>query len=350
MLTYFFYNILLLSVVAFGYTAEYANDKRVRSFSRICVFLSLFVPAAIRLEVGYDYDGYSNIYEGVDPGAIAEPGYLFIQETARFFQLDTQWIFVLSSFVMYFPICFFIGRKSYFLIVIFYTLYIYLESLSFVRQYMAVSFLICGLYYYLYSLGKKKWFYFSFASLLFHLSSALYLLTIPFRRFVVKHSFVVWGIVLISYVFIIRLSFTDFIFDLAALIMPRYAVYADSDIWNADTELGSGLGVVIRLLIPLCVLFYRKKLLFQNKKNCYLVSLSLLYIFVNFLTLKIQIFGRLNDLFSFVILFGVSELLQMSSINRKVIVTLLLFFSLLLFEKTIMHVYPYQSIFSKDLL
>lgn len=343
MSTYFFYNLLLLSVVVFGYKAEYTNGKRVRFFSRVCVFLSLFVPAAIRLEVGYDYDNYSNIYEGVKLSAIAEPGYLFLQEFARFYQLDTQWIFVLSSFVMYFPICFFIGRKSYFLIVTFYTLYVYLESLSFVRQYMAVSFLICGLYYYLYSLGKKKWLYFSFASLLFHLSSALYLLTIPFRKFVIKHSLIVWGIVLISYVFIIRLSFTDFVFGLAALIMPSYAAYATTG-WNVDTELGSGLGVVTRLLIPLCVLFYRKKLLFQNKKNCYLVSLSLLYIIVNFLTVKIQIFGRLNDLFSFVILFGVSELLQMNSINRKVIVILLLFFSLSLFEKNIMHVYPYQSI------
>lgn len=151
----------------FGYLAEYANFKQFRFLARFIVFIGLFLPAALRYDVGYDYWSYSAIYTGImDAGSAVEPGFLFLQEAGRSLNLDTQWIFVLSSFVMYFPIAFLIGRKSFFLIVTFYTLYLYLEGLSFVRQYLAVTFLIVGLYHYLYSCGKKNiWFTFFIVTL-----------------------------------------------------------------------------------------------------------------------------------------------------------------------------------------
>lgn len=93
------------------------------------------------------------------------------------------------------------------------------------------------------------------------------------------------------------------------------------------------MGVLLRLTIPFCVFLYRGRLLQANPKNNYLIWLNIVYVIVTYLTIEIAILGRLNDLFSFVLLFSVSGLLPMSSINRKVIVALLLLFSLLLFEK-----------------
>ena len=101
---------------------------------------------------------------------------------------------------------------------------------------------------------------------------------------------------------------------------------------------------MLRLTIPFCVFLYRGRLLQANPRNNYLIWLNIAYVIVTYLTIEIAILGRLNDLFSFVLLFSVSGLLQMNSINKKVIIVLLLFFSLLLFEKNITHVYPYQSI------
>ena len=128
MFSYLLYNSILLSSLVFGYLAEYANFKQFRFLARFIVFIGLFLPAALRYDVGYDYWSYSAIYTGImDAGSAVEPGFLFLQEAGRSLNLDTQWIFVLSSFVMYFPIAFLIGTKSFFLIVTFYTLYLYLE-------------------------------------------------------------------------------------------------------------------------------------------------------------------------------------------------------------------------------
>lgn len=141
----------------------------------------------------------------------------------------------------------------------------------------------------------------------------------------------------------VKLALAEHAFTVVGLILPRYAAYADSS-YNVDTELGSGVGVLLRLTIPFCVFLYRGRLLQANPRNNYLIWLNIAYVIVTYLTIEIAILGRLNDLFSFVLLFSVSGLLQMNSINKKVIIVLLLFFSLLLFEKNITHVYPYQSI------
>ena len=344
MFSYLLYNSILLSSLVFGYLAEYANFKQFRFLARFIVFIGLFLPAALRYDVGYDYWSYSAIYTGImDAGSAVEPGFLFLQEAGRSLNLDTQWIFVLSSFVMYFPIAFLIGRKSFFLIVTFYTLYLYLEGLSFVRQYLAVTFLIVGLYHYLYSCGKKKYLVYFFSSLLFHLSSIFYLLTLFIRNWKIKSSGVIWTIVIVGYIMFVKLALAEHAFTVVGLILPRYAAYADSS-YNVDTELGSGVGVLLRLTIPFCVFLYRGRLLQANPRNNYLIWLNIAYVIVTYLTIEIAILGRLNDLFSFVLLFSVSGLLQMNSINKKVIIVLLLFFSLLLFEKNITHVYPYQSI------
>ena len=151
MFSFLIYNIILLNSIACGYIAEFSNNRSHRILARWLFFFTLFVPAAIRYEVGYDYGNYSEIYNNLVDAYIDEPGFLLLQNSARYLDLETQWIFILTSFVMYFPISFCIGRKSFFLISSFYTLYVYIDSLSFVRQFLAVTFLICALYYYLYS-------------------------------------------------------------------------------------------------------------------------------------------------------------------------------------------------------
>ena len=74
--------------------------------ARWLFFFTLFVPAAIRYEVGYDYGNYSEIYNNLVDAYIDEPGFLLLQNSARYLDLETQWIFILTSFVMYFTIFF----------------------------------------------------------------------------------------------------------------------------------------------------------------------------------------------------------------------------------------------------
>lgn len=126
-------------------------------------------------------------------------------------------------------------------------------------------------------------------------------------------------------------------------------LYMNTD-WNSEVEIGSGLGVLIRLSIPFVIFFFRKKLLEQNPKNLYLILLNLVYVIVNILTIKVQIFGRLNTLFLFVALFNMAALYQLDSKYRKLVVFSLFLLSVFFFERNILNVYPYQTIFGQLLI
>lgn len=139
------------------------------------------------------------------------------------------------------------------------------------------------------------------------------------------------------------------IFTVAMLLIPRYGGYMNTD-WNSEVEIGSGLGVLIRLSIPFVIFFFRKKLLEQNPKNLYLILLNLVYVIVNILTIKVQIFGRLNTLFLFVALFNMAALYQLDSKYRKLVVFSLFLLSVFFFERNILNVYPYQTIFGQLLI
>ena len=128
------------------------------------------------------------------------------------------------------------------------------------------------------------------------------------------------------------------------LLIPRYGGYMNTD-WNSDVEIGSGLGVFIRLSIPFTIFFFRKKIFEQNSKNLYLIMLNLVYVVVNILTIKVQIFGRLNSLFLFIALFNMAVLYQLDSKFRKLIIFSLFILSIFLFERNILNVYPYHTIF-----
>lgn len=345
MFSYLIYNSILINSILFSYWAEYCNTNFSRNICRVIVFLGMFLPAAVRYEVGYDYDNYTNLYHWMTGYGYLEFGYAFLQNLAQALSLESQWIFVLSSFVMYFPVCFGIGRKDYSIIIPCYILCVYPESLSFIRQYMAVSFLICGVYYYLYSESTRKSALYSTASLLFHYSSALYLGFYALRNKIkLTRPATIWGIIAVFYLLIIKFNFINFLFSLVAVAFSRYAGYQNSS-WNTDTEMGSGLGVLARLFIPFCVFIFYKHILKSNPKNHYLIVLNVAYVIINFMAVQIHIMGRLNSLFIFIQLFSFCELTKIENKYRKVILACLYIVTFMTYQKNILSVYPYQSIF-----
>lgn len=52
MFSFLIYNIILLNSIACGYIAEFSNNRSHRILARWLFFFTLFVPAAIRYEVG----------------------------------------------------------------------------------------------------------------------------------------------------------------------------------------------------------------------------------------------------------------------------------------------------------
>ena len=99
----------------------------------------------------------------------------------------------------------------------------------------------------------------------------------PFKKFKLGKPIYIYGLIFIFYILVVKFNFINVIFTVAMLLIPRYGGYMNTD-WNSEVEIGSGLGVLIRLSIPFVIFFFRKKscmyrsekyfsLFFQNKKQ-----------------------------------------------------------------------------------
>lgn len=343
MYSYIIYNSILFFSFLFSFIAEYG--KGGKNFLRILVFITLWLPAAIRYEVGVDYNSYVEIYEGIRPNLINELGFLYIQNVLQWIGCSVQWLFVMTSFIMYVPLCLALKQQNYCSIISFYVLFVYFSSLGFIRQFLAVSCLVYSLYNYLYTYDNKKCYWGMILSLMFHYSALCYLIVFfLFRdfRIGIKRMLV---IIVLFYGLIISIDFVPFLFKSVAIFIPSYGAYIDS-IFNAPTPLGTGLGVLSRLLIPFCVLLNADKLINKNNRNSLLVILNLIYILVNILAVNIFVFVRLNELFLFVLPFSFAELLKIRFKYKKIVMSLICILSIILFEKNILlhFIYPYQCL------
>jgi len=129
-----------------------AQDPSLKCIGRIIVFLLLFVPAAIRYDIGYDYtpiycDNFDRIVAGADVSDWWTGGFRYLVDWVLFNGWDYQWIFAIVSFITYVPVVM-AGRDRYFPIFIFaYFIVFYFFTYNGIRQGVALSFGMWGMRY-----------------------------------------------------------------------------------------------------------------------------------------------------------------------------------------------------------
>lgn len=99
------------------------------------------------------------------------------------------------------------------------------------------------------------------------------------------------------------LVFTNKIFILfssSLFLDSKYGIYIGS-VHSNETDIGTGLGVLLYLLIPILTLIV--SIIKYDRKIKMYIYMLILYIISYLLALKIQIFGRLSDLFSISLIF-----------------------------------------------
>ena len=107
--------ILVLSFLS-AYLAEFSKTK-----FRIVLFNILFIPAAIRYNVGTDYPNYVDYFNSVYGNDVNEYGFYVLTVFLRNIGLPVHSLFVASSFLSYFPLLF-LSRRSYSIKILFYVL------------------------------------------------------------------------------------------------------------------------------------------------------------------------------------------------------------------------------------
>ena len=339
---------------------SYAKDISTRVFLKTALFLILFLPLALRYNIGTDYSSYSHILEtafnhNYMPGF--EIGWYPIVAVIRVFNLDLQFFFIIPAFfslVIFFHI---VPRKKIWFCLPIYFCFSWINSFNIVRQaFSSVIFLLA-----LNNYEKKNYFFtflWSIVAICFHKSSVLLLALLLFSHYCKSIENLYLNIFLflcILSVFIIG-KIGPRLFDTVVGFTP-YAVYLNS-VFYQQTKLGSGIGVVLKEFILLLLLCSTKSIKSErfNKRNdvirffVFTMGVSIA------LSAQIRIFGRLANLFDAVYVFLIIQLSSSSLKFRKIALSLIFLITSLLFFKSVfdnpssansgLGVFPYQSIFS----
>lgn len=353
--TFFLYNSILLFSFFFAYCGEKVGNKRQEVLCRIMVFLVLWIPASLRYGIGTDYFSYQSIYEHIDWYTDdLEIGYVFLNKLIQSLSLGHEFLFSAVAGITYVPICFGLPKKGYRMLVLFYVLTLYLSSFNIIRQSMAVSFSLYAIIQLLKGRNAVCFIMIILASL-FHISALLLLLcffikNINFNRF--------WGIFLsiLGVLFIVKFNFISLVFESDIFLNSTYGGYADSS-FNRESEIGSGLGIIAKALIPGVLILLAPRVQNEEVGNGVFVGISMAYLFAQTLSAQIHIFNRLVDIVSFIFVLGIGVINLIHWKYRKIVLMFFSFLFLLLFENAISSeqsskyqgagISPYTSIFIK---
>lgn len=347
--TLLIYNLIFLFSVGFAYLVEHTDGAR-EWIGRSLLFLVLFVPAAIRSGIGTDYVNYVDIFNSPNFSLMKQEwGFILLNKAIQAMGLSVQWVFVIVSLITYIPVAFFVRRRWILPITLLFALTCYLPSYSLIRQYAVVAFMLTAISRYLDDnrIGQVYWAI--LIGFFIHKSSIIYLPFVLLR----KIKLPAWSMLLfLPILFVIfRSGLIDFLFSNSFFLQSDYGVYAYNQ-FNHETEMGSGLGVLLRMFIPLCYIFTWK----QQEKHDHLVLYTIvMYMLAYVLAVQIHIFNRLTDAFSFAPILAFGSM--WNGFKKKLILCGLLLLMLINFEKTIianpsckqsgLGITPYETIFSK---
>lgn len=353
--TFIVYNSIFIFAAFGAFLVERIHIQWQSNLCRIFVFLVLWIPAAVRFGIGTDFVSYLDLFYEAKSEEYIEIGFTFIYSLLRGVSFDGQSFFVLTTFLTYAPICFFLKKKYYFYFISFYVLILYFSTYNTVRQGLSASIIIWAISLYLNSKTLKSILVSLFATL-FH-SSAFLMLPLYFISRL-KLNTKVLGLVLVSGIFFIyKFNFIELLFNSDLFLESAYGTYGDSD-FASDTEIGSGIGLIINLIVPMLILLRRKHVIALNTRYTFLINLTVVFIFGIVLVANIYVFNRFLDVFRFVPIFLIGPLIvSFSPKYRKLLIVFLFAFNIMLFEKTILTqkienysglgISPYTTIFDK---
>jgi len=311
MWTVILYNLIFALVFIFSFLAEHTSTQAQRQTCRFLVFLAMFIPAAIRYDIGTDYSFYVDAYNS--PGLLDnfEIGFKVLVKCLKKLSLPSQSLFIFTSFIIYAPICFFLNRERYSLKITLYFLILYLYTFNVVRNAIALSFLLLALEIYLRGNKFKAYLVYG-VSCIFHYSMFFFIPIFILDLFYVKRI----PLLIISILsFYLVLSDRIFFFLNTPLFLDsKYGIYVGSTHSN-QTDIGSGIGVLLYLAIPIIslgILYVN-----YNSKTKTMFYMLLFYIISYLLALKISIFGRLSDVFSVSLIFTFPYILKIISAKKS---------------------------------
>lgn len=338
MTTIIFYNFILLSSTFFVWLSEKGRTSFDRRLLLGIAFLLVFIPAAIRYDVGTDYVNYLNIFENLarlEGYKYKEPAFYYINWLLRSIDVHFQWMFATFAFIFTLVAFKSYPRKKAWLLHFLFFSTLWFFSFNIMRQTVALSWCLLASFYFL--KGRHFWFFiFTLIGATFHQSAFLILLVgilalIPLHTKLKVHILPIIFIssIILSYFYMdILLKYVEQ--TLIFLGLTKYANYLHSSHF-AVRDFGSGLGILAKVLFSIYIIWNTKALLQLNKKHWLIILLTFIYAIGLVLADSIIIFGRMVDTFSIapiVSAYLLSTIPTNRQINLLVLVIFLVFLTL----------------------
>ncbi|EPI5313127.1 EpsG family protein [Proteus mirabilis] len=359
------YNLILLFSAFFIHLSEKVKSKYSTFLISFISFLFIYIPAAIRYNIGTDYWAFAELFEDIKNGerTYMEYGYYLLNKVIATLGLSVEWYFAIISFITY--ILLYKALPKYNKIIFFIPLYTtsYLMSYTSLRSAIVLMISLIIIFSYINEPQKRlKRFLWLLIGFSIH-TSIIFLLILPILNnrllnFLIKRYTLLIIFILILF-FIFRIPIVTFILGLPMWDYLPYGNYIKSPLFTQIKEMNSGIGMIIKIAPLLLVIFFINDIIKNNKRNIIYIYLCLLTIFSIILASTIDIFSRLDRFFSFTYPLSLWLIWNIYRFKeRKVFVIFAILGYLLLFELNIIkspswecdgqRIWPYVTIFNKE--
>ena len=365
MATVLFYSFILFSSTFFVYVAEKERTQIGRIFFCGLAFLLVFIPSAIRYDVGTDYLNYLEIFNGSNPSnnfesyRTREPLFYFINWFLKNIGAHFQWLFVVFSFLISIIAFKAYPTKNAWLIHFLFFSSLWIASFNIMRQVLAITWCFLALVSF-FNKNYRSFFVLTIIGSLFHQSALFIIISGLIALIPLKNNLKIKAIPLFFIIFIIFtfLSMSIILVYVEQLLQflgfANYVYYFSSIKYFKLRDFGSGFGVLAKVLFSIYLIINTKQFLKINKNYWIVIILVFLYSLGTALANQIIIFGRMATTFEIAPIIGAYLLTQIKT-NKKIhyfVLTCFLIFLTLIsvsFGKSIGNskpkLNPYQTIF-----
>lgn len=364
MSTIIFYNFILLSSTFFVWLSEKGRTNFDRRFLLAIAFFLVFIPSAIRYDIGTDYLSYVRIFENLDileNYKLKEPGFYYISWVLKANNIHFQSMFATFAFIFTAVAFKAYPRNNAWLLHFLFFSMLWFFSFNGMRQAVALSWCMLATFNF-FNKHYLKFIILILIAITFHQTAIFIAMVgviacIPLNTYLKKYIFPI--------IFIILIIFTYLSIDIVLNIIEsslnlfgftRYANYFNNPKHFIQKEFGTGLGILMKILFSLYCILNTNSLLKLNKNYWIIILLLLFYIIGLILANKIVIFVRMSEIFIIAPIVSAYLLLQVPTNKKinKLILILFLAYSLLAFFKLSLGIpnsytdpklMPYQTIF-----
>lgn len=354
--TYIIYNVILLFVLIFGYYVKVSSTKLSEYICRTIVFLSIVIPASIRKGIGTDYWSYVGLYQWYSTNSDEhEIGFQLLGKLMNFFGFSYQSFIASLAILAFAPVCYYVPKRNFYPFIVIYFFLLFLSCISTTRQAISIALVTCGIFALYKEKGTMKYLFCVVLAFFFHYSSILYFPILLFKniKFSNTNIYICLGIILMI---MSRADFIDNLFASSIFQDSPYGVYATIGQYNREAEVGTGLGIILNLMLPCLFLMLNRKISKYYDHVGFFVFLTMLFVTSYFLASKVHILGRLMGCFIFLPAFLIHPVCKTLSLKyNNFLIFLFFIIYLILYEKMIavsqsslgngLGISPYTTIF-----